>query len=169
MLVLGIDPGLAITGYGFLQEDDQGNIRTVKFGVIRTSSKIPIPQRLRIIYSDLQALIRLHKPDCGSVEKLFFQKNVRTAINVGQARGVAILALSQAEIPVFEYNPLEIKQAVTGYGGADKMQMQLMIKALLNLDSIPKPDDAADALAVGLCHLNSAKMRRLFDSVDETT
>jgi len=164
MLVLGIDPGLAITGYGFLHEDDKGDIRAVKFGVIRTSSKTPVPQRLQTIYSDLQALIRLHNPDYSAVEKLFFQKNVRTAINVGQARGVAILALSQAEIPVFEYTPLEIKQAITGYGGAEKMQMQLMIKALLDLDSIPRPDDAADALAVGLCHLHSAKMKRLFDS-----
>jgi len=120
-----------------------------------------MPQRLRQIYSRLQEIISLHQPDAGSVEKLFFQSNVKTAISVGQARGVSLLALAETEIPIAEYTPLEIKQAVVGYGSADKQQVQHMIKALLNLDEIPKPDDAADALAVAICHIHSYRMANL--------
>ncbi len=164
MLVIGIDPGIAITGYGLINEDEKGEIRVKAYGVIRTPANTPVPLRLKTLFAELTLLIRLHRPDYAAVERLFFQKNVRTAINVGQARGVAILALSQADLPVYEYTPMEIKQAVTGYGGAAKKQIQLMVKALLDLDEIPKPDDAADALAVALCHLQSATINRLSEN-----
>jgi len=163
MLVLGIDPGTAITGWGLVREDKAGNLSAVDFGVVRTSSKIAIPERLRQIFHQIQEIAKLHQPDSGVVEKLFFQSNVKTAISVGQGRGVAILALAEAGIPVSEYSPLEIKQAVAGYGGADKHQVQHMIRALLNLDDIPQPDDAADALAVAICHLHSYRMDKLME------
>jgi len=155
MLVLGIHPGTAITGYGLVREDESGNLLAVDYGVVRTPSKDPMPERLRQIFHQLLDIANLHKPDSSAVEKLFFQSNVKTAISVGQGRGVAILALAEAEIPVAEYTPMEIKQAVVGYGGADKSQIQHMIRALLNLDEVPQPDDAADALAVAICHLHS--------------
>ncbi|MBC8504071.1 MAG: crossover junction endodeoxyribonuclease RuvC [Anaerolineales bacterium] len=161
MLVLGIDPGTAITGYGLVREDDGGNLMAVEFGVIRTPSRDSMPQRLRQIYTQLQEIISHHRPDSGAVEKLFFQSNVKTAISVGQSRGVSLLALAEADIPIAEYNPMEIKQAVVGYGSADKQQVQHMIRALLNLEDIPKPDDAADALAVAICYLHSYRMQNL--------
>ncbi len=161
MLVLGIDPGTATTGYGLVREDDKGNLSAVDFGVIRTPSQDSMPQRLRQIFYRLREIISLHRPDTGVVEKLFFQSNVKTAISVGQARGVTLLALAETEIPIAEYTPLEIKQAVVGYGSADKQQVQHMIRALLNLEDIPKPDDAADALAVAICHLHSYRMANL--------
>lgn len=161
MLVLGIDPGTAITGYGLVREDESGNLSAVEFGVVRTPAKEPMPERLRQIFHQIQDIALHHRPDYGAVEKLFFQTNVRTAISVGQGRGVAILALAEAQIPVEEYTPLEIKQSVAGYGGADKYQVQHMIKALLNLDEIPHPDDAADALAVAICHLHSYRLNSM--------
>jgi crossover junction endodeoxyribonuclease RuvC len=161
MLVLGIDPGTASTGFGLIRENEQGDLTVVDFGVVRTASKLAMPQRLLQIYQQLGEIIADHQPDSGAVEKLFFQRNVRTAISVGQGRGVALLALAQAEIPVVEYTPLEIKQAVSGYGKADKHQMQRMVRALLELDEVPRPDDAADALAVAICHLHSARLNRL--------
>ena len=164
MLVIGIDPGTAITGYGLVREEQSGKLTAVDYGVIQTSSKMPMPQRLLCIYRELQEIVILHRPDSGVVEKLFFQKNVRTAISVGQGRGVAILALAEAEMPIAEYTPLEIKQAVAGYGGADKAQVQYMVKALLALDEIPQPDDAADALAVAVCHIHQARFNALTQS-----
>ena len=161
MLVIGIDPGTAITGYGLVREDQNGKITAVDFGVIQTPAKMPMPERLLRIYRELKEIALLHQPDYGVVEKLFFQKNVRTAISVGQGRGVAILSLADLEIPVTEYTPLEIKQAVAGYGGADKAQVQYMVKVLLGLDEIPKPDDAADALAVAVCHIHQARFNAL--------
>jgi len=161
MLVLGIDPGTATTGYGLVREDGSGNISAVAFGVITTAAKTPMPQRLLQLYTELNEIILLHSPDSSAVEKLFFQRNVRTAISVGQGRGVVLLALADAGVGIGEYTPLEIKQAVTGYGGADKIQIQHMVRALLNLDEIPKPDDAADALAIAICHIHSVKMRSL--------
>lgn len=163
MQVIGLDPGTAITGYGIVREDVEGNLIAVDYGVIRTSSTEPMPQRLVQLYNRLKEILLLHSPDTAAVEKLFFQKNVRTAISVGQGRGVAILALAESEISISEYTPLEIKQAVVGYGNADKMQVQLMVRTLLNLEDIPKPDDAADALAVAICHLHSARMQNLLD------
>jgi crossover junction endodeoxyribonuclease RuvC len=163
MQVIGIDPGTAITGYGIVREDDSGNLVAVVYGVIQTPAKKPMPERLVQLYRRMKEIVLLHQPDCAAVEKLFFQKNVRTAISVGQGRGVAILALAEAGIAVAEYTPLAIKQAVTGYGGADKGQIQQMVRVLLNLDDVPKPDDAADALAVAICHLHSARMQSMFD------
>jgi len=161
MLVLGIDPGTATTGYGLVREDEDGNLIAVAYGVIKTPAKMPMPQRLLQLYQELKAIILLHGPDSSAVEKLFFQRNVRTAISVGQGRGVVLMALAERGIGIGEYNPMEIKQAVAGYGGADKHQIQHMVRALLNLDEIPKPDDAADALAVAICHIHSAQMRFL--------
>ncbi|MBC8496061.1 MAG: crossover junction endodeoxyribonuclease RuvC, partial [Chloroflexi bacterium] len=138
-----------------------GNLSAVDFGVVRTPAQDPMPQRLLQIYHQIQEIISLHRPDAGAVEKLFFQSNVKTGMSVGQARGVTLLALAETEIPIAEYTPLAIKQAVVGYGSADKRQVQHMIRALLGLDDIPKPDDAADALAVAICYLHSYRMENL--------
>ena len=161
MLVLGIDPGTATTGYGLVREDKGGNLIAVEYGVVRTPAQDAMPQRLLQIYHQIQEIISLHRPDAGAVEKLFFQSNAKTAMSVGQARGVILLALAETEIPIAEYTPLAIKQAVVGYGSADKRQVQHMIRALLGLDDIPKPDDAADALAVAICYLHSYRMENL--------
>jgi len=161
MLVIGIDPGTAITGFGLVQENPDGSLIAVKYGVIQTSSDVDMPQRLLELHRSLQKILLLHRPESGAVEKLFFQRNVRTALSVGQARGVAILALAEQRLPVAEYSPLEVKQAVAGYGGADKNQVQQMVRALLGLQEVPRPDDAADALAVAICHLHTSKMKDL--------
>ena len=163
MLVIGIDPGTATTGYGLVREQPNGDLQVVDYGVILTPAKTPMPQRLLHLYRELKEITLLHRPDQGAVEKLFFQTNVKTAISVGQGRGVALLALAEAELTIAEYTPLEIKQAIAGYGGADKAQVQYMVKALLNLDEIPKPDDAADALAVAICHIHGARLRAYTD------
>lgn len=160
MLVLGIDPGTAITGYGLVREDEQG-LALVTCGTISTPAGEPLSLRLQTIYRGLAALIEQYRPDQVAVEELFFSRNARTALAVGHARGVTLLALADAGVPLFEYKPLEVKQAITGYGGADKRQVQEMVRMLLNLDSIPKPDDAADAVAVAVCHVHSARMRAL--------
>ncbi|MDD5467087.1 MAG: crossover junction endodeoxyribonuclease RuvC [Anaerolineales bacterium] len=157
MVVIGIDPGVAITGYGLVREDGQGQLALVEFGVIQTPASQAMPDRLLELHQRLGELLRFHRPESGAVEKLFFQRNVRTAMNVGHARGVALLALSQAGVQVAEYTPMEVKQAVTGYGGADKRQVQSMVRMLLDLEAIPQPDDAADALAVAICHLHAAR------------
>ncbi len=162
MLTLGIDPGTATTGYGLIRESDDGTLQVVDYGVIQTPADILMPERLLELFHQLQQLILLHRPDTGAVEKLFFEKNVRTAITVGQARGVALLALAEAGLTIGEYTPLEVKQAVTGYGGADKNQVQQMVKTLLSLPEIPRPDDAADALAVAICHIHSTQIRESF-------
>jgi len=164
MLVIGIDPGTATTGYGLVRESEGGNLEVVDFGVIVTHPKLPISERLSVIYHRLVELSNLHRPDSGAVEKLFFQRNVRTAISVGQGRGVAMLALAETSVGITEYTPLEVKQAVTGYGRADKNQIQQMVKALLLLKEIPQPDDAADALAVAICHIHSVKSTQLFEN-----
>jgi crossover junction endodeoxyribonuclease RuvC len=160
MLVLGIDPGTATTGYGLVREGDDGPV-AVAYGVILTPAGAPMPERLRTVYHKLTELLALHRPESAAVEKLYFQKNVSTAMSVGQARGVALLALAEAGVDVGEYTPRDVKQAVAGYGGADKSQVQQMVRAILNLADIPRPDDAADALAVAICHLNSMKMKSL--------
>lgn len=163
MIFLGVDPGTAITGYGFIRED-AGALQAVAFGTITTPSGQALPDRLVTLYTELTRLIALHRPASAAVEQLFFSRNVRTALAVGQARGVALLALAQAGIPISEYTPLEVKQAVTGYGRADKQQVQEMVRLLMGLPEIPKPDDAADALAVAICHLHSSRISRLADS-----
>ncbi|MEJ5240367.1 MAG: crossover junction endodeoxyribonuclease RuvC [Anaerolineales bacterium] len=152
--VIGLDPGTARTGYAILDEDEQGTLAVVTFGVIETPPEETLPQRLLLLYEQVRQLLLLHQPQSGAVEKLFFQRNVSTAIQVGQARGVILLALAEAGIPVAEYTPNEIKQSVSGYGSADKRQMQEMVRLLLGLSSRPQPDDAADALAVAITHLN---------------
>jgi len=162
-LVLGIDPGTAITGYGLVWGEGD-DLRLVDYGVITTPSDESQPQRLQEIYRQLTALIQERQPAEAAVEKLFFSRNVRTALNVGQARGVALLAIVNAGIAVHEYTPLEVKQAVVGYGRATKEQVQEMVKVLLGLDTVPQPDDAADAIAVAICHIHSARMKTLIQS-----
>lgn len=161
MIILGVDPGTATTGYGLVLEDDQGSLKVIEFGVIQTPPEQPMSQRLLDLNRQLQDIILLHHPQCGAVEKLFFQRNVRTAISVGQARGVILFTCAQMGLEVAEYTPLEVKLAVVGYGNAEKNQVQQMVRAILGLDDIPRPDDAADALAIAICHLHSAKMRSL--------
>ncbi len=161
MITLGIDPGTATTGYGIIDEQEDGELKVLDYGVILTESKLPLADRLVQLYTQIKNLILLHHPDMGAVEKLFFERNVRTALSVGQARGVALLAMAEASLNIGEYTPLEVKQAVAGYGGADKRQVQLMVKAILNLEKLPHPDDAADALAVAICHIHSARMRNI--------
>jgi crossover junction endodeoxyribonuclease RuvC len=161
MLVLGIDPGTATTGYGLVRENDRGDLEAVAFGVITTPPKVPTPDRLRQIYTEITALIAQYQPDAAAVEALYFGKNVTTAITVAQGRGVILLALAEAGLPIREYKPAEIKQAIAGYGNADKTQVQEMIRQLLNLDAIPRPDDAADGLGVAITDLSSSRFERM--------
>lgn len=156
-LALGIDPGTATTGYGLVRLMPDGELVAVSFGIISTPKEATPSARLEMLHNDLQKLLKRHKPDTSAVEKLFFSRNVTTAIAVGQARGVVLLALQQAGLEVFEYTPKEVKQAVAGYGSAEKRQVQEMVRALLQMDSIPKPDDAADALAIAITHLNTKR------------
>lgn len=160
MRVIGIDPGLAITGWG-VAEGAGDHLQMIAGGVITTAAGTPLAQRLQTIYRELTVLIDQWQPESAAIEELFFGRNVTTALTVGHGRGAAMLALANADLPITEYKPLEIKQAVTGYGGADKQQIQQMVKLLLNLDDIPRPDDAADALAVAICHLHSARLLSL--------
>ncbi len=154
-LVLGIDPGTATLGYGFVRQNRDTSLEAIAYGVITTSPKMPAHERLVKIYNELNELLLLHRPDKAAVEKLFFQKNVTNAIAVGQARGVVMLALAQAGLDPAEYTPNEIKLAVAGYGSAGKRQVQEMVRMLLVLEKIPRPDDAADALAVAITHLHT--------------
>lgn len=161
MRILGIDPGTAITGYGLIEEDQHGELSVHSYGIISTPAGLPAEQRLVIIYQQLNELILLHQPDCAAVEKLFFQNNAKTAMAVGQARGVIMLALAQAGLQIAEFTPLEVKQAITGYGSADKQQVQQMVQIILHLDKVPTPDDAADALAIAICMSNSARWKAM--------
>ena len=163
MAVIGIDPGTATTGYGIVEEEQDGSLKALAYGTIETPSDLEMPSRLLVLYRALNEILLLHRPMSAAVEKLFFQRNVRTALTVGQARGVVLLALEEHNIIIGEYTPMEVKQAVSGYGGADKRQIQLMVQALLGLAEIPKPDDAADALAIAICHLQSTKYQQLVD------
>jgi crossover junction endodeoxyribonuclease RuvC len=156
-LALGIDPGTATTGYGLVRMEQDGSLVAVKYGVFLTPKESSAPARLEAIYNQLHDLLNEYKPETAAVEKLFFSRNVTTALAVGQARGVVMLCLQQAGIEPFEYTPNEIKQAVAGYGSAQKKQVQEMVRALLLLDEIPKPDDAADALAVAITHLHTKR------------
>lgn len=160
MLVLGIDPGTATTGYGLVRETAQG-MEAVDYGVILTPAGLSPEKRLVMLFEQLNDLLALHRPESVAVERLFFQRNVTTAMAVGQARGVVLLSLAKVGLQVFEYTPMEVKQAVCGYGGADKNQVQQMVRALLNLEEIPRPDDAADALAIAMCHLQSWRWKTL--------
>ena len=161
MLVLGLDPGLATTGYGIVRESASGELSAVEYGTIVTSARQALPQRLLELDRQLGRLIVMHQPDVVAVEQMFFGRNVTTALVVGQARGVAILNAARAGLPVFEYKPVEVKQAITGYGNAGKPQVQEMVRMLLDLEQTPRPDDAADAAAVAICHLHRAKLDAL--------
>lgn len=160
MLVLGVDPGTATTGYGLVRER-ASRLEALDWGIITTAKDSPLAARLLLIYGGLGDLIRAHRPEAVAVEELFFNRNVRSALAVGQARGVALLAAAAAGLPVLEYTPPQVKQAVTGYGGADKAQMQAMVKMILGLGETPRPDDAADALAVAICCIHSRGLERL--------
>ena len=163
MLIMGIDPGIAISGYGIIS-GECNDCRIVEYGVIRTPATLEIPQRLRQIHEGYMKLLEKYKPDSVAIEELFFNKNAKTIITVGQARGAALLAAALSNIEVFEYTPLQVKQAIVGYGRADKHQVQQMIKVYFHLDELPKPDDAADALAVAVCHMNSYKLGKIMYS-----
>ncbi|OGY41462.1 MAG: crossover junction endodeoxyribonuclease RuvC [Candidatus Buchananbacteria bacterium RBG_13_36_9] len=154
LTILGIDPGVASTGYAFIKETAQ-KIEILDYGVISTSAKQPFSERLKYIHQALNKLIKKFRPDVIAVEQLFFCKNVKTALNVGQARGVILLTAILSKLPLYEFTPLQVKQSVCGYGKAEKCQIQQMVKVLLKLPNIPKPDDAADALAIALTYLQS--------------
>lgn len=155
MRILGIDPGYAILGYGIL--DMKGNrFSVVTYGSILTDAGMDMPSRLQVLYDRLSEIIEEYEPEEASIEELFFNNNAKTAILVGEARGVAVLACAKKGLRISEYTPLQIKQALVGYGRADKKQVQAMVKAILNLDKVPKPDDTADALAAAICHGHSA-------------
>lgn len=160
MVILGVDPGTATTGYG-LVEEKAGKVILVDYGVIITKPQNTSEQRLEIIYDQLSDLIEEYNPDEIAVEELFFSTNVKTAMSVSQARGVILLATQKSGIPLSEYTPNQVKNGICGYGGADKKQVQKMVQMLLNLKEIPKPDDAADALAIAICHSCSRKMNLL--------
>ena len=155
MRILGIDPGYGITGFGLI-EAERGQYRLVKCGAITTPPNTDFSWRLGMIYNDMTQLLMMAKPDAVAIEELFFGHNVTTGINVAQARGVILLAIQQANVPVFEYKPMQVKQAVVGYGNASKHQVMDMTKRILHLETVPKPDDAADAVAIALCHARSA-------------
>lgn len=157
MRILGIDPGFAITGYSII--DYQGNkFKLIDSGAVTTKAGESFPLRLTKIYDDLSMIIDEYKPDAISVEELFFNNNVKTAINVAQARGVVLVVGCQKQIPTYEYTPLQIKQAVAGYGRADKIQVQKMVKAILNVEKLPKLDDTTDSMAAAICHAHSARL-----------
>ena len=155
MRILGIDPGYGITGFG-LVDAQRGQYQLLRCGVITTPPNTDFSWRLEVIYNDMVELLRVTKPDVVAIEELFFGQNVTTGINVAQSRGVILLAIRQAGLPFFEYKPMQVKQAVVGYGNATKHQVQDMTKRLLHLSAMPKPDDAADAIAIALCHARSS-------------
>lgn len=159
MIILGIDPGYAILGYGVIESDGR-RLRVIDYGVVETRASEKFPHRLSRLYDGTRALLETYRPDCAVFEELFFARNVTTAIQVGAGRGVAMLAAEQSGIPLYEYTPMQIKLAVTGNGHADKTQMQQMVKLLLSLKAIPKPDDAADALGAAICHANTSEAVR---------
>jgi crossover junction endodeoxyribonuclease RuvC len=163
MLSLGIDPGTATIGYGLVRELSDGSLQAIDYGVIKTPPSLPMPQRLKQIYDEVTAIIALHQPERSAVEELFFARNVTTAITVAQGRGVILVALANAAIPISEYKPNMVKQSISGYGGADKIQMQEMVRMLLGLPQIPQPDDAADALAIAITDLHNARYISLLD------
>ena len=155
MRILGIDPGYGITGFGIV-DAQRNNFRLLQYGAITTPPGTDFPLRLQMIYNDMTELLRVAQPDCVAIEELFFGQNVTTGIGVAQSRGVILLAIRQAGLEVFQYKPMQVKQAVVGYGNATKHQVQDMTKRLLHLDKMPKPDDAADAIAIALCHGRSS-------------
>lgn len=169
MRILGIDPGVAIVGFGLI-ESDRGTLRMLQYGAITTPAGLPLAARLAQINRDMEELINTFRPDEISVEELFFSKNITTGIAVAHARGVILCAAEKKKIPIYEYTPMQVKQAVVGYGLADKKQVMDMTRRLLKLKAVPRPDDAADALAIALCHARSATslLRGTYQNVKET-
>jgi crossover junction endodeoxyribonuclease RuvC len=153
-VILGIDPGIADTGYGLIKSEG-GRLTCLAYGSIRTEARLDLVSRLEVLHRELDKIIKKYQPDLAAIEQLFFNKNVRTALIVGQARGVVLLTLKQNKLPISDFTPSQVKQAVSAYGQASKMQVQKMVKLILNLEELPRPDDAADALAVAMCALNS--------------
>lgn len=160
MLVLGLDPGTATTGYG-LVEAEGGREKMIRYGTIKTAANLPMELRLLKIYRELNAILDEFQPDAVAIEELFHQKNAKTVITVAQSRGVLLLAAAARDLEMAEYTPLQVKQAVCGYGNAEKKQVQIMVQKILRMEQIPKPDDAADALAIAICHLHSYRLNRL--------
>lgn len=169
MRILGIDPGIAIVGFGLI-ESNRGSVRMLQYGAVTTEEGLPLATRLVQIENDMTALIAQLKPDEIAVEELFFSKNITTGIAVAHGRGVILCTAERLGVPIFEYTPMQVKQAVAGYGLADKKQVMDMTKRLLKLKAVPKPDDAADALAIAICHARSATslLRRKDPDVKET-
>ncbi|MFB5764107.1 crossover junction endodeoxyribonuclease RuvC [Paenibacillus medicaginis] len=164
MRILGIDPGIAIVGFGFV--DKQGSkVIPVQYGCIQTEARTPEEERLLQVYEGMKQLIDKYKPDAVALEKLFFNRNVTTAMTVSQARGVLVLAAVQSGLPVAEYTPMQVKQAIVGYGKAEKQQVQEMVRMFLKLQAVPKPDDVADALAVAICHAHSYTLNSKLNEV----
>lgn len=161
MVILGVDPGLATMGWGIIETDGNRH-RLIQYGTLGTPAGQAVPIRLRTIFSGIQQLIATYQPEEIAFEELFFARNVTTALTVGAARGAALVAAAQHTERLFEYTPMQVKQAVAGYGRAEKQQVQAMVKVLLNMDAVPKPDDAADALAVAITHAHSARAGALF-------
>ena len=164
MIILGIDPGIAIVGYGIV-EYKNNKFRVIDYGAITTPSTMDTTKRLERIYKGIDILIKNYNIDKVGVEELFFNKNVKTAITVAQARGVILLACSHNDKPIYEYTPLQVKQGVVGYGRAQKSQVQQMVTSMLNLKEIPKPDDVADALAVAICHAHANKLEKTLKNI----
>ncbi|KKC47272.1 MULTISPECIES: crossover junction endodeoxyribonuclease RuvC [Paenibacillus] len=164
MRILGIDPGIAIAGFGFIDKDGM-KLTPVQYGSIETEAGTPHEVRLKQVYESASALMDKYKPDSVAVEKLFFNRNVTTAFTVGEARGVIILAAAQRGLPITEYTPMQVKQAVVGYGKAEKRQVQEMVRMFLKLAKVPKPDDVADALAVAVCHAHASGMMSKINEV----
>ena len=156
-IILGIDPGIADTGWGVIECDKKDNYTCLEYGSIKTKAKNDLSDRLEVLYRELKKIIKEYKPNLIGVEQLYFAKNVKTALTVGHARGVILLTARQCKVPTVEFTPLQVKQAVSAYGKASKLQVQKMVKLLLNLKEIPRPDDAADALAVAICAANSSR------------
>jgi crossover junction endodeoxyribonuclease RuvC len=155
---MGIDPGIADTGFGVIRKNNQGDLKCIDYGTIRTQAKVAMAERLDKINKELTKIIIKYKPKLIAIEQLFFCKNVKTALTVGQARGVVMLTACQKKVPLVEFTPLQVKQAVSAYGRASKMQVQKMVKLLLNLKELPRPDDAADALAIAICAANFSRI-----------
>ncbi|MDR3195460.1 MAG: crossover junction endodeoxyribonuclease RuvC [Endomicrobium sp.] len=160
MIVLGIDPGLSLTGWGVVEAFSRDQINPIQYGCIKTTCPAPLIERLQTVHDELQSIINRHKPEVVAIEELFFLKASKSVASVGQSRGAIVLTVSMNKIPLFEYNPRCVKMALTGYGSADKHQMQHMVKTFLKLKETPKPDDTADALAMAICHISTIKWRR---------
>lgn len=159
MIIIGIDPGYAITGFGVL-EYEGNHFKLIESGSIQTKAGIPLPTRIAKIYDDMNGLIEKYKPDAIAIEELFFNRNTTTAIGVAQGRGAVLIAAAKTNTPIYEYTPLQVKQGVTGYGRADKKQVQMMVKTVLGLEKVPKLDDTTDAIAIGICHAHSHRFSK---------